>query len=104
MLLSTLIGAYGALFFKKAANSFKKGILGILGSKELWLGGVLYGLAFILGMIPLKKEALSLIYPLSAMTYIWVIFISKKHLGEKITKYKIIGILLVVAGIFLVTR
>lgn len=104
MIVGTVAGAYGALFFKKAADRFKGKIIDNLKDKNLWLGVIFYGTAFLLGLIVLRIEALSLLYPLSSMTYIWVVFLSKKHLGEKITKYKILGIIIIIAGIALVTR
>ncbi|MGP1608505.1 MAG: EamA family transporter [Clostridium sp.] len=69
----------------------------------LYYGGILYILAAILNIFVLKYLEYSIVLPLTAITYIWTMLISKIYLKEKITKLKILGIILIVIGSYLIT-
>jgi drug/metabolite transporter (DMT)-like permease len=103
MVLATLIGAVGALYLKTGAERLKGTLIQKLFIWRLWLGLFLYGIATLLSFIVLRTENLSIIYALTSMSYVWVILISWKYLGEKINAYKIIAISLILVGIVLLT-
>ena len=66
------------------------------------LGVLFYGLSSIIFIIVLKMTDLSIAYPMTSMSYIFVTIFSYKFLGEKINKYKMMGIVLIIIGVVLV--
>jgi drug/metabolite transporter (DMT)-like permease len=103
MLISTVSGAFGLLFFKKGAKDFNLNILKQLRNTNLIIGVLLIGAGTFFYLLALRKGSLSIVYSLNSLTYIWVPLISKKFLGEKINKYKLAGLILIMLGIFLIT-
>lgn len=89
----TILGSFGGFFFKKATE-----INTILKNQYLYLGIILYGTGAILNIIELKYLPYSIVLPLTSITYIWTILISHFLLHEKINKYKILGIILIISG------
>ena len=96
---ATLIGAFGPILLKKAsAKSFSK--ISYLFTNYNLLGGIaLYAVGTILFIPALKGGDLSVLYPFVALTYIWVSLLSVKFLGEKMNKFKWIGIALIILGV-----
>ena len=45
-----------------------------------------------------------MIYPMTAITYIWTLVLSALFLQEKITLRKLLGVAFIVFGVFLLTR
>lgn len=93
----TLLGALGGYFFKKGAENLN-GIVSLIFNWRVYIGGIFYVSAAILNIVVLKFLSYSIVLPLTAMTYIWTMIISKIALGEKITKNKIIGTILIILG------
>ena len=83
--IGTVLGALGGFFFKKCTSSGD--IKGIIFSPFLYLGGAIYLVSAILNIIVL-----------TSLTYIWSLILSYLLLNEKITKVKIIGIVLILSG------
>ncbi len=96
---STLLGAGGALFFKKGVGSIRK----MFTSGYLWYGLFLYGLSVILYVAALRFEELTVVYPLVSLTYIWTIIFAAKYLNEKITSTKIIAVSGIIVGVLFIT-
>lgn len=95
--IMTLLGALGGYFFKKGADNLN-GLLSLILNWRVYLGGIFYVSAAFLNIIALKFLPYSIVLPLTAMTYIWTMIISKIALGEKITRNKIIGTILIIIG------
>lgn len=96
---STIMAATGMLFFKKAAGAKKTFF-----SREFFIGGFLFVLGTILMILALKREELSLVFPITSLTYIWVMIFSKIHLNEKINKWKILSVVFIAIGIILAVQ
>lgn len=92
----TLLGSYGGYCFKKAAD--QPTIFGILVSPRLYVGGVFYLGSMLLNIYTLKYMPYNIVFPLTSITYIWTLIISRACLNEKITKKKLIGIILLIIG------
>ncbi|MBI2543299.1 MAG: EamA family transporter [Candidatus Aenigmarchaeota archaeon] len=101
VVLSTILGAFGSLFFKfgSEAKSVKK----LFFNRNFLAGMVLFVVATVLGIIALKFGELSKIFPITSLTYVWVAFISAVFLKERITKHKLLALLFIVVGIILIT-
>ena len=97
VILGTLIGAFGALFLKFAANKKTKIFL----TWEFLLGGILYFLSTVPFLIAVKFADVTNLYPFVATSYIWVVIISKIILKENINIWKTAGILFIMCGVIL---
>lgn len=99
VILGTIIGAFGALLFKQGSRKVSLNIKSFIKNKKLIIGFVLYGLSAVIFIPALKGGELSVLYPLVAISYIWVSLLSIKFLKEKMNKFKIIGIFLIIIGV-----
>jgi len=98
LLLMGLLASVASFFLKKSTAgglNVKK----LLVSPYLYLGGVLYVLSALLNLYLLKRLPYSVVVPLGALTYIWTLMIANRFLGEAVTKKKILGIVLILAGV-----
>lgn len=102
IIVMTMLGSFGGYFFKKSTKD--SSLLDIYKSKFLYIGGILYVLSAILNIIVLKFLALSVVLPMTAITYIWSMVISRVVLNEKITKYKLIGIASIIVGVIFIAN
>ena len=68
------------------------------------LGFVLYGLGTIFWLIALSKKDLSFVYPFISLTYILVLVLSSLVLKESIGVDKVVGTLLIIAGLIIISR
>lgn len=99
VILATLVGAFGPILLKKASAGKLSDIKSLINNYDLFIGILLYGLSTILFIPALKGGDLSVLYPFVALVYIWVSLLSVKFLGEKMNKYKSIGIALIIVGV-----
>ncbi|MEK6916104.1 MAG: EamA family transporter, partial [Nanoarchaeota archaeon] len=99
-----IFAAYGSLYMKKGAIDFSFNLRKLRKSMTAIFGIFLFGLSMILYLFALSYSDLSVIYPLSTITYVLIAFLSVKHLGEKITKTKWLGIIFIIIGCFFVVR
>lgn len=101
LIVMTWLGSLGAFFLKKCSEC-ATGLVSLLKSPPLYLGGALYGAGMLLNVALLRQFDYSVLYPMSAVTYIWSLLLSKWLLKEKVTKKKLMGILCICTGVFLV--
>jgi multidrug transporter EmrE-like cation transporter len=111
ILISVLLTALGQLFFKKGmmeiaarlpqASLWKMIGCGLLNLHVL-LGFLAFGSGALLWLAVLAREELSYAYPLSSLGYLAVLFGSYFFFLEKISLSRIIGVLVIMAGVFLV--
>lgn len=100
LILMTFIGAMASLFLKRA-SSFDS-IIALLKNKWLYIGGLLYLLSALLNILILKYLDYSVVLPLTSITYIWTMILSKTILKEHITSKKIFGTLLIFLGAIII--
>lgn len=96
------LGSIGQLFFKKASDSLSFEIWSLISNKWLILGLLFYGIATIGYVISLRYGDLSVLYPIIAFSYIFVMILSWKFLGESMTLLKILGSLGIVLSVGLI--
>lgn len=100
ILVGSLIGSLGNLMVKLGANKYS--FWRLWRSGYLWGGLVFYGLSVLAYVFVLRIEELSVVYPLVSMSYIWTTIFSIKYLGEKMNKWKWIGLSGIILGIVLI--
>lgn len=97
----TLLGTMGAFFLKRTSGTqIKLHLFQIFKCPFLYLAGVCYITAALLNIILLKYMDYSILYPMTSLTYVWTAILAHLKLKEKINYKKIIAILLIVAGVF----
>jgi len=96
----TVLGAAAQIFMKLGANHLAHpGLMGMATNLPLLGGLVLYGLSTVLLVLALKDGELSLLYPVIALTYVWVTVLSLLLLHDRPDPYKLTGIAIIVIGV-----
>jgi multidrug transporter EmrE-like cation transporter len=73
-------------------------------SLAFWTGMVCYGTSLCVWLAALSKAPVSTAYPMLSLGYVVVAAVSVLWLGETLAPAKILGIALICAGVFLVSR
>lgn len=84
---------------KSGANHITPGITGILTNVPLFCGYALYGISTVLLVLALKDGELSLLYPVIALTYVWVTALSFLIFHDTVNPWKLAGIVIIVIGV-----
>jgi len=100
MILGSFFGAWGMFLVKRAAHG--KAFKEMLKKWDLWWGLVLTGVSTIFYMIILRQVELSVAYPFAALTYLWTTGFSVYYLGEKMNRWKWIGLAGIMMGVSLI--
>ncbi|MFB3826676.1 MAG: EamA family transporter [Bryobacteraceae bacterium] len=79
-------------------------VIGMLTDPRLFTGYALYALSTLLLILALKDGELSLLYPVIALTYVWVTALSFILFRETVNPHKIAGIAIIVAGVVVLGR
>ncbi len=95
------MGAFAGYFIKRASGS--ENIIKQVFNWNFIVGGVIYAASALLNIYVLKFLDYSIVYPLTAITYIWTMIVSYFFLKEKITARKIIGVVLIIGGATLIS-
>jgi len=96
----TILGAAAQVLMKTGANHLAQpGLLGMATNLPLMGGYCLYGLSTLLLVLALKDGELSLLYPVIALTYVWVTVLSFLIFHDGINLWKLLGIVLIVSGV-----
>jgi uncharacterized membrane protein len=108
----TFIGAAAQVFMKVGAHNLPAaGVMAILGNPFIILGNIalmsglsLYGLFTLLLIFALRDGELSVIYPIIALNYVWVTFLSLIFFHETMNPFKACGITVIVLGVMVLGR
>jgi multidrug transporter EmrE-like cation transporter len=106
----TIIGAAAQVLIKKGASALGANptmlqtALAMVLTPALFAGYSMYGVSTILLVLALRHGQLSLLYPVFAMTYVWVTILSVVVFHESMNPYKLAGIVIIVAGIAVLGR
>lgn len=100
VVVCTVIGAAAQIFLRYGAEHLTgSGIRGILTNWTLLAGYACLGANTILLILALRHGQLSVLYPIIALTYVWVTVLSPLFFGDIINAYKIVGLALIVLGV-----
>lgn len=102
IIIMTVFGSFGGYFFKKSTSGGS--IISIVKSKYLYIGGIVYVASAVLNILVLKFLPLSVVLPMTSITYIWSMIISRIVLKEKITKFKLVGIVTIIIGVICIAN
>lgn len=99
IIVSSLFTAAGQFLLKSGTNKGVENGFAIITNIPLIGGLIFYFIAAILLIYSLKKGELSVLYPIYAISYIWVLLISYFFFNESINLLKLIGVLLIMIGV-----
>ena len=103
VLLMTLVGAAGAFFLKGGMDRVDS-LAPLFRAPRLYLGGCFYLAGAALNILLLRRLPYSVLYPMTAVTYVWSMALSAIFLGERVTRRKLIGVALILAGVLILSR
>ena len=100
----TILGAAAQILMKVGMAHFAPNVMAIVTNVPLMAGYVLYGINTLMLVVALKEGELSMLYPIIALTYVWVTLLSYTLLSEPPNLYKNIGITTIVIGVAVIGR
>ena len=106
-ILASLLASFGVVYLRKieipnTITYFVKGFHLILFDRNLWIGLLLYGGAFLCFLIVVNKSEISSRLPQLIGTYLIVtIFVGVFFLGENLTLAKVAASALIILGVAL---
>jgi multidrug transporter EmrE-like cation transporter len=96
----TILGAAAQILMKIGSTRMEHfEIMQVLTNLPLFVGYALYGINTVLLMFALRDGELSKLYPIIALTYVWVTILSMYFFDERLTFWKGAGIAIIVAGV-----
>jgi multidrug transporter EmrE-like cation transporter len=105
VLCCTLLGAAAQILLKAGANHLAQPSLLAMVTNFSLLGGLsLYGISTVLLVLALKDGELSLLYPVIALTYVWVTLLSLVIFHDRANPFKMAGIAIIVIGVAVLGR
>ena len=101
VLAASVVGSFGAVFLKKgSANVVGHSVTSFI-NPSLAFGVILYLMSSVFYGFGIKGGQLSVLYPMVSLGYICTFIWSRLFFGETMTRAKICGMTLILAGIVL---
>jgi multidrug transporter EmrE-like cation transporter len=100
----TILGTLAQLLMKTGMEHFKPEPMALLTNLPLVAGYALYGINTVMLVLALREGELSVLYPIIALTYVWVTLVSYIRLHEPPNIYKNIGVMAIIAGVIVIGR
>jgi multidrug transporter EmrE-like cation transporter len=107
ILLCTVVGAAAQVLMREGANYLPAAgsegmVLSLLTNWPLLAGYACLGLNTGLLVLALRNGQLSVLYPIIALTYVWVAILSPMFFEDSMNALKVIGIGFIVGGVSLI--
>lgn len=100
VVLCTIIGAAAQILMRHGAAQLHGSTAGdLLTNWELLAGYLCLGVNTALLVLALRRGELSVLYPIIALTYVWVTVLSPMFFADVINGYKVAGVALIVLGV-----
>jgi multidrug transporter EmrE-like cation transporter len=93
-----------AHFSQFSADTLGNAVMILFRSLPFWAGMICYGASVCVWLGALSKAPVSTAYPMLSLGYVVVAAVSVLWLGENMAPAKMLGIALICAGVFLVSR
>jgi len=100
VLLASFVGSFGAVFLKSGSGRLHREIRSLLVNWRLALGVTLFLVSSYFFVLAMREGELSILYPINAFAYVWVMVWSRLFFKEPITHRKVAGLVLILVGIF----
>jgi multidrug transporter EmrE-like cation transporter len=100
----TILGTFAQLLMKNGMEHFRPEPMALLTNLPLIAGYCLYGVNTVMLVLALREGELSVLYPIIALTYVWVTLVSYVRLHEPPNIYKNVGVTAIIAGVIVIGR
>ncbi|MCK4410412.1 MAG: EamA family transporter [Candidatus Eisenbacteria sp.] len=112
ILLAVALGATGQIIMKRgmqiygevSAASVWGQLIPILKTPQVAIGFICYAVSAVLWIAVVSNVDLSLAYPMVSAAYVIVFVASWLFLGEQISALRLVGLLIIVAGVVVISR
>ena len=98
VLLASFIGSFGAVFLKMGSEKLRQGFRHIL-NMRLAVGVGMYLLSTCFFIVAIRNGELTVLYPLVSLGYVWTMLWSRLFFKEPLTRYKFLGLFLILVGV-----
>lgn len=102
VVLMTGLTAFAQLMLKLGSADLSFSLIALLTNVPLMVGAAAYIFGSAIFITALKYGELSVLYPIFALSYIWVNLLSAHFLGESLGLFKWIGIGSILIGVWLI--
>lgn len=102
VMFCTGLTAFAQLMLKIGSADLAFNISALLTNVPLVIGASVYVFSSFIFITALKYGELSVLYPIFALSYIWVNLLSANYLGEALNLFKWIGIGFILLGVWLI--
>jgi multidrug transporter EmrE-like cation transporter len=100
----TIVGTLAQLLMKSGMEHFRLDPVALITNVPLIAGYALYGVNTVMLVMALREGELSVLYPIIALTYVWVTLASYIRLHEPPNVYKNIGVTAIILGVIVIGR
>ena len=106
----TLLGAAAQILIKSGAGalgphaSILQTAVGMITIPALFFGYALYGVYTVVLILALRHGELSVLYPVIALTFVWVTIASALVFHEEMNAAKLVGITIIMGGVAVLGR
>lgn len=100
LLVMTLLGSVASWMLKLASRDLVPTHL--LRDWHLYAGGAGYLCAALINIWVLRHMDLSVVMPMTALTYVWTLILARLFIGEKLNARKIAGVAAILGGVVLI--
>ena len=105
LIITTFSGSAGALALKKGMNDLPQLTLKrVVTNGWIYLGSFLYILSAVTNIALLKFLDYSIAFPMTSLTYVWTVIISYFIFKEKLTFRKVLAVVLIIVGVFIISQ
>ena len=102
VIAGSFIGSFGAAFLKSGAQRLERNVRSFVTNWRLAAGVASYLVSSAFFVFGNKEGELSVLYPLVSLGYMWTLLWSRLFFGEKVTRFKLIGLGLILLGVSLI--
>jgi uncharacterized membrane protein len=99
MILCTGLTSFAQVFYKKSASSLSLNFFSLITNYNLIIGLCLYAVGAVIMLYAFKNGEVTVLYPIIALSYIWVSILAVYFFGETMNIYRWIAIIFVFIGI-----
>jgi multidrug transporter EmrE-like cation transporter len=97
--VASVIGSFASVLLKASSGRLELSIAGLLTNWRLIAGAMTYLVSSIFFVWGVRDGELSILYPLVSLGYLWTMVWSRLFFGEPITREKLAGVFLILAGL-----
>jgi len=102
MIICTALTSVAQVLYKKGMSYFQFDIISIITNYHLLSGFLLYGIGAVIMIYAFKTGEVTVLYPIIALSYIWVSLLAMYFFQEMMNLYKWVGVIFICIGIIFI--